>query len=130
MVLLLSSLPHHTISSLLTLRHGAMIAFSAAVFATSLTLILLQRRILRQRHALQQAGRKSQAIQELSTAMKRVTFEKDFSRRVTVPESDEIAPLAVQFNNMLAELELRDIAKQNAEDKLQHQALTDELTGL
>ncbi len=107
-----------------------MVAFSMTIFAATLLVIFLQRRILRLTNALWQAGQKTKAIQELSAAMKRVTFDKDFSRRVMVPESDEIAPLAIAFNNLLTELELRDIAKRNAEDKLQYQALTDELTGL
>lgn len=79
---------------------------------------------------LRQAKLKRKSIQDLSAAMHEVTLNKDFSRRVAVPESEEVAPLAVEFNNMLAELRLHDIAKQNAEDKLQRQALTDELTGL
>lgn len=129
-VLLLFYFSRHPATSLLTLRHGAMVAFSMTIFAATLLVIFLQRRILRLTNALWQAGQKTKAIQELSAAMKRVTFDKDFSRRVTVPESDEIAPLAIAFNNLLTELELRDIAKRNAEDKLQYQALTDELTGL
>ena len=91
---------------------------------------LLLQRLRIETGMLRQANQKAEAIQELSAAMQQVTLNKDFSRRVAVPESGEIAPLAIEFNKMLAELRLRDIAKQKAEDRLQHQALTDELTGL
>ena len=113
-----------------TLRHIPIVILSATILGILAKLVFLQRRILNQNIAIQQAGKKTKAIQDLSVAIKEVTVQKDFSRRVSVPESDEIAPLAIEFNKMLTELEVRDIAKQKAEDKLQYQALTDELTGL
>ena len=114
------------------LRHTGMVLLSllVAVLATFGWVMLLQQRIRTQTAALSQASDKARAIRELSTAMQDVSTQQDFSRRVIVPENDEIAPLAKAFNRMLSELRLRDIAKRKAEDKLQYQALTDELTGL
>ncbi|HKW16406.1 MAG TPA: EAL domain-containing protein [Terriglobales bacterium] len=128
MLLLLFPAFHST--SQWTLRHPAILTLSVTILVAFGRVILLQRRILLQTSALRQAGQKAKAIQDLSAAMRQVTLKKDFSGRVKVPESDEIAPLAIAFNNMLTELELRDVAKQKAEDKLHLQALTDELTGL
>jgi diguanylate cyclase len=113
-----------------TLRHTAILILCSTILGVLARLVFLHRRILNQNIAIEQASKKSKAIQDLSAAMKEVSRQKDFSRRVSVPESDEIAPLAIEFNKMLTELEVRDIAKQKAEDKLQYQALTDELTGL
>jgi len=62
--------------------------------------------------------------------MHEINLNKDFSRHLTVTENDGIAPIAVEFNRVMAELQYRDIAKQNAEHKLERQTLTDELTGL
>src|SRR6266496_1639567 len=78
---------------------------------------LLQRRI-------------SHPITELARAMKEVEANHDFTARVMVQGSDDIAQLGTGFNTMLSELEQRDLAKKNAEAKLQYQALYDELTGL
>lgn len=78
---------------------------------------LLQRRI-------------SRPIADLAGAMHQVTTEQNFTARVAVSGSDEIAQLGTSFNTMLAELRHRDSAKKEAESKLQYQALYDELTGL
>ena len=78
---------------------------------------LLQRRI-------------SRPIFDLARAMHDVTAQQNFTARVTVAGSDEIAELGSSFNSMLAELERRDIQKRNAEMQLHYQALNDELTGL
>ncbi len=72
----------------------------------------------------------SRPISDLARAMHKVTVEQNFTARVSVLGGDEIAQLGSDFNTMLAELEQRDLAKKNAEAKLQHQALNDELTGL
>lgn len=91
---------------------------------------MLRRRVRGQIIALQKAKEKAAAIRELGSAMQEVTLQKDFSGRVAIRDDEEIALLGTEFNKMLAELQLREIAKQKAEEKLQYQALTDELTGL
>jgi diguanylate cyclase (GGDEF)-like protein len=59
-----------------------------------------------------------------------VSRNKRFTARVPVERDDDIGLLSTEFNNMLSELHARDVAKSEAESKLQHQALTDDLTGL
>jgi diguanylate cyclase len=66
----------------------------------------------------------------LVRAMHEFTVEQDFTRRVQVSGTDEIAQLGSGFNAMLTELEQRELAKKNAEAKLRFQALNDTLTGL
>jgi len=90
----------------------------------------LRKRLKTQVLALQNASDKAKAILDLARAMRHVTVSKDFSRNVTVGKDYAIGQLGIAFNKMLGELKLREAAKQKAEEKLQHQALTDELTGL
>ncbi|MBV9181877.1 MAG: EAL domain-containing protein, partial [Acidobacteria bacterium] len=59
-----------------------------------------------------------------------VTQRKQFTSKVSVQSTQEIAQLGVEFNKMLRELHLREVAKSDAETRLRQQALTDELTGL
>jgi diguanylate cyclase (GGDEF)-like protein len=79
---------------------------------------------------LQKASDKAKATLDLARAMHDVTLRKDFSRNVAVGNDYETAQLGIAFNKMLSELKLREAAKQKAEEQLQYQALTDELTGL
>jgi diguanylate cyclase len=72
----------------------------------------------------------SRPIFELARAMHHVTDQQNFSARVAVAGTDEIAQLGRSFNSMLSELERRDSEKRKAERQLQYQALNDELTGL
>jgi len=72
----------------------------------------------------------SKPVREFSAAMDEVTEKQNFSSRVSVAGSDEIARLGAGFNTMLAELEKRDFEKKAFEAQLRHQALNDELTGL
>ena len=62
--------------------------------------------------------------------MQEVWHEARFDAEVSVQGTEEVARLVVGFNQMLAELRQRDRAKRDAETRLQHQALIDELTGL
>ena len=78
---------------------------------------LLQRRI-------------SKPIFDLAAAMQKVTAEQEFSARVKVSGSDEIARLGKGFNAMLCELERRENEKTEFEAKLKFQASNDALTGL
>ena len=90
----------------------------------------LRRRIRRQDAALEKAKQTAQAIHDLSSAMHEVSKEEKFDTQVSVQGNEEIAQLVVSFNRMLSQLLERDCAKREAEAKLQHQALFDDLTGL
>ena len=100
------------------------------VLATVMWVIGLRRRVRRQTTALKKASETAQAISDLSLAMERVSSEQQFDMQIPVRGSEEIAQLMVGFNKMLAELRQRDRAKKEAEARLQHMALIDDLTGL
>lgn len=101
-----------------------------AVATSLLWISVLGRRIQRQRHELQKATEKNAAINDFIRVIQDVTRNKRFTSRVPVQGADEIALLSTEFNQMLGELHIRDLQKTEAESKLQHQALTDDLTGL
>jgi diguanylate cyclase len=69
-------------------------------------------------------------LSSLARGMQQVTQERNFSTRVEIAGRDEIALLGMGFNCMLAELERHEAAKKRFEEKLQRQALYDEVTGL
>ena len=100
------------------------------VLATVVWVIALRRRVHRQTTALRKASETAQAINDLSLAMERVSSEQQCEMQIPVRGSEEIAQLMVGFNKMLAELRQRDRAKKEAEARLQHMALIDDLTGL
>lgn len=114
------------------LRHTSLILaiLFAIVLAGLAWVARLGRRIRNQREALVRAREKEAATQQLTRAMQEVTTERRFTSRVSVQGADEIAHLSIQFNKMLAELEVGEAARIQAESKLRHLALTDELTGL
>lgn len=99
----------------LLLLGGLLLALALAIGGLSAS--VLQRKI-------------SRPILDLSRAMQKVTTEKEFSSRVKVEGTDEIARLGEGFNGMLRELEHRESEKQEFEAKLKFQALNDPLTGL
>jgi diguanylate cyclase (GGDEF)-like protein len=113
-------------------RHMVLVlsVLSTVLFASFAWVNALRRRIRRQSEALESARAKTNAIHQLTTAMQEVTRQKQFTSRVSVQGQDEITQLSIEFNKMLAELHRSDLAKSDAEAKLQQQALTDELTGL
>ncbi|HET7346350.1 MAG TPA: EAL domain-containing protein [Acidobacteriaceae bacterium] len=90
----------------------------------------LRRRVRVQSIELQKAFETAQAIHDLSTAMQNVSTTQTFDSLVSVRGSSDIAQLVVGFNQMLVELEQRDRAKREAEARLEHMALVDDLTGL
>jgi diguanylate cyclase (GGDEF)-like protein len=100
------------------------------VFVTLAWVYVLRRRIRLQREALDKASETTQAIHDLSTAMEEVTARREFDSPVSVRGSEEVADLVVAFNTMLSELQRRDRARKEAEARLQHMALVDDLTGL
>jgi diguanylate cyclase (GGDEF)-like protein len=101
-----------------------------AVCASLAWIAVLRRHVRRQGQALQEAKKKNDAIDRFVRVIQEVSRDKQFTARVPVERHDEIGLLSAEFNNMLSELHARDLAKSEAESKLQHQALTDDLTGL
>ena len=101
-----------------------------AVCASLAWIAVLRRHVQRQGRALQKAKDKNEAINKFIFVIQEVSRNKRFTARVPVEGDDEIGLLGTEFNNMLSELHTRDVAKSEAESKLQHQALTDDLTGL
>lgn len=100
-----------------------------AVFSVA-WLILLQWRVRLQNAALRKAAETAHALKLLSTSVQRLTREGTFDTEVPVQGDPEVAPLAIGVNAMLAELSQRDKAKREADSRLQHWALIDDLTGL
>jgi diguanylate cyclase (GGDEF)-like protein len=100
-----------------------------AVFLAS-WLILLHWRVRLQMVALRKGADTTHAIKLLSTSVQRLTREGTFDTEVPVQGDPEVAPLAIGVNAMLAELSQRDKAKREADSRLQHWALIDDLTGL
>lgn len=104
--------------------------FAVVILAILIWVGVLRRRVHRQMTALERAEETAQALRDLSTAMRNVTSEERFDAQVSVRGSEDIAQVVVGFNRMLSELQQRDRDKREAEAKLQHMALVDELTGL
>lgn len=112
----------HTIAALGILFVAVVVAFA--------WITMLRRRVRTQTAALQQAREEAAAIGDLARAMQEVATQRKLTARVSAAGSEQIAQLGIGFNKMLSELEEGDLATREAEAKLQHQALTDELTGL
>ncbi len=72
----------------------------------------------------------SEPILNLSDAMRRVSESKDFSLRVVKPGNDEIGSLYDGFNEMLHEIEERNLVLQQRQEHLQELAHFDVLTRL
>ena len=113
-------------------RHTSVVLAGLSILALVglLMQLVMSRRMREQEVALEAANEKARCIRELILATKEVTASPDFSARVSPRGDPDLAELGAEFNKMLSELELRDRLKAEAEKKLQHQALTDELTGL
>ncbi|MGB6132669.1 MAG: EAL domain-containing protein [Acidobacteriaceae bacterium] len=101
-----------------------------AVSFLLLWLFVLQRLVASQSKALKRSLQVSNAIQELSTAVQRVTREEAYNSEVALPAVDEVAPLAAGFNAMMAELQRRDGVRRDAEMRLRRMTLMDDITGL
>ena len=107
-----------------------VVVFSLMIFATLLWIYILRRRVRQQREALTRARETAQAVRDLSSAMMLVTAQQQFDSQVSVQGSEDIAELVTGFNTMLHELRRRERARKEAESRLQHMALIDDLTGL
>ena len=106
------------------------VALFVAVCASLAWIAVLRRHVQRQGRALREAQDKNDAIHKFVSVIQEVSRNKRFTARVPIERHDEIGLLSAEFNNMLCELQARDVAKSEAESKLQRQALTDDLTGL
>jgi diguanylate cyclase (GGDEF)-like protein len=104
--------------------------FLLMVFAALMWVYILRRRVRQQTAALQKASETTQAIRDLSSAMLQVTVHRQFESEVSVRGSNEVADLVVGFNTMLSELQRRERAMREADARVQHMALIDDLTGL
>ena len=111
-------------------RVVVVVALFVAVCASLAWIAVLRRHVRRQGRALREAQGKNDAIHQFVSVIQEVSRNKRFTARVPVERHDEIGLLSAEFNNMLCELQARDLAKSEAESKLQRQALTDDLTGL
>ena len=100
-----------------------------AAFALLCLLTLLGWNIL-QRRALRRASETVQALRSLSTSVRRLTREGTFDNEIPVHGDADVAPLATGINAMLAEMSHRDKARREAQSRLEHWALIDDLTGL
>ncbi|MGC2638134.1 MAG: EAL domain-containing protein [Acidobacteriaceae bacterium] len=107
-----------------------IVAFAVMIMAALIWGNVQRRRILEQRRALRRAAETTQAISDLSGAMREISAHQEFEGKVSVRGTAEIAQLVVGFNGMLAELKKAHRASRDAEERLTQQALTDELTGL
>ena len=107
-----------------------LIVLTAGITAVLVRLSKLRRQVSAQEAALRKASENTAAIRDLSRSMLQVAAQRPFD--VMVPErgSEEIVELVDGFNAMLFELQKRDRAKRDAEDRLQSMALIDDLTGL
>ncbi len=99
-------------------------------FIFLLWVYILRRRVRRQMEALQKASETHKALREISSAMAQVTAQREFTSPVAVQGGEEIAELVTGVNSILSELHRRERARREAENRLQHMALIDELTGL
>ncbi|HVT96004.1 MAG TPA: bifunctional diguanylate cyclase/phosphodiesterase [Acidobacteriaceae bacterium] len=100
-------------------------------FVFLLWVYILRRRVRRQMDALEKASETHKALREISSAMMaQVSTQREFTTQVAVQGGEEIAELVTGVNTILSELHRRERARREAETRLQHMALIDELTGL
>jgi diguanylate cyclase (GGDEF)-like protein len=72
----------------------------------------------------------TEPVTAMATVMQEVSCTKDYSKRVVTNDIDEMGRLATHFNEMLAEIERRDITLIERQDELYQLANFDALTGL
>src|SRR5208283_806291 len=115
-----------------TLRYSlVLVAILVLVVLFSIgRIVVLLYQIRSKNEELRKAGEKENAVRQLVGAMQEVRTQKKFTSRVSLPDADELTMLGAEFNHMIEELEIRDVAMAEAEAKLQQQALCDALTGL
>ncbi|MDD2898761.1 MAG: EAL domain-containing protein [Desulfuromonadaceae bacterium] len=69
-------------------------------------------------------------VTAIATTMQEVSYTKDYSKRVSASDTDEMNTLAERFNEMLSEIERRDEDLLERQEQLHHMANFDVLTGL
>ncbi len=72
----------------------------------------------------------TEPVSAMASTMQEVSCTKDYSKRVLTSDIDEMGRLATHFNEMLAEIERRDITLIKRQDELYKLANFDSLTGL
>ncbi|NVN91189.1 MAG: EAL domain-containing protein [Desulfuromonadales bacterium] len=72
----------------------------------------------------------TEPVTSMATTMQEVSYTKDYSKRVVASGTDEMNQLADRFNEMLTEIERRDVNLLERQDQLHHMANFDALTGL
>ncbi|MGA8529991.1 MAG: EAL domain-containing protein, partial [Acidobacteriaceae bacterium] len=97
----------------------------------------LNRRVRLQKSALGQASDQLRiasdtktALRDFSTALESLTQQGTFDSQILAQIDPDIAPLSVGVNKLIAEIQSRARAGQDAEQRLKDMALIDETTGL
>ncbi len=72
----------------------------------------------------------SHPIEQLAAAMKNVSKERNYSRRVKMERKDELGSLIDNFNEMLGQIQRQDHELQQKQGRLDYLAHHDTLTGL
>ncbi len=115
----------------MTLTMAGMLAvLCLALLAILRRVNRLRGRLSEQEAALQKASETTQAIRDLSRSMLQVAAQRPFDVQVPEGSSEEVTELVDGFNAMLWEMQRRDRARKDAETRLQHMAMVDDLTGL
>ena len=100
-------------------------------------LFVLNRRVRQQKARLgddaaelRKATERTNAIRELSSAVRSLTKDGTFNSEVPVQDDAEVAGLSAEINTMVLEIQRRDRAGKEAETRLKQMTLIDDLTGL
>jgi diguanylate cyclase (GGDEF)-like protein len=93
-------------------------------------LFFMNRRLRAQKSALGKVSETKTALQKLSTALDSLTQQGTFDAQIQEPADPDVAPLSSSVNKLVAEMQRRATASQEAEQRLKEMALIDELTGL
>ncbi|APG27929.1 hypothetical protein A7E78_08825 [Syntrophotalea acetylenivorans] len=72
----------------------------------------------------------SKPIEQLATAMRAVSKERNYRRRVKMNRQDELGSLIEDFNEMLVQIEIRDQELRSKQNRLDYLAHHDTLTDL
>lgn len=90
----------------------------------------LYRRSGRQAMILRRTTKTEEAVHDLSKSIQQMMQEAQYNSEIAPVENEDVAPLAVGFNSMIAELQKRDGIRRDAELRLRRMTLMDDLTGL
>ncbi|HEX3987506.1 MAG TPA: EAL domain-containing protein [Acidobacteriaceae bacterium] len=100
-------------------------------------LFFMNRRVRLQKSALGQASDQLRqasvircALHDLSTALETLTQRGTFDAQVQAQTDPDVAPLSTEVSQLIAEIQRRERAGQEADQRLKEMALIDDLTGL